>query len=617
MKIKLLTLTLVLGSGYAMSQSTPQNGNSTATVNELGQTIIVSQPDAFLKAYPFGDWPEEKTEGIAFKDKREVRKGIDMEAFNEAVDKPVVQDPVVQTEMGTKQMRAPIVNFTGQSGTGYPPDPSGAAGPDHYVQAVNTSVRCYTKTGSVVPGGTFSLSSLWPGSSNMGDPIVMYDRHADRWFISQFEDGPNRILIAISETGDPTGAYYAYSFTLSQFPDYPKYSIWWDGYYMSSNSSHTAVVFDRTKMLAGDPTAQMVALSLPSQNTGGFRMSLPSDADGDLPPNGTPCYFFNLEDDAFSGVTQDQIEIYEMNTDWVTPANTTVVSSQQMSVPNFDSMFTGGWDNISQPGTTQKLDAIMGGLMYRAQHMRWTNYNTVMLSHVVDMGANKAGIRWYELRDANDGNWSVFQSGTFAPDATSRWMSSIAMDTWGNIGMGYSICNATTIYPSLGYTGRLFQDAPGTMTYGEQIAFSGSSAQNGTERFGDYAHLSLDPDGETFWYTGEYISGGTPKTRIFSFNIRAEASAEELNPYYSDLTLVAYQNGSDLVVNADGIYGEENVELNIIAMNGQAVYSLKNVQPINKRVQKNIDISKLETGIYFVHIGSPNFQTVERILIKH
>ena len=617
MKINLLTLSLILGSGYAMAQSTPQFGESVTTVNALGQTVLISQPDSFLKANPFGEWGEEEAAEIPLKDKREVRKGIDLEAFNAAVDKPVVQDPVVQTEMGTREMRAPIVNIAGQSGGSYPPDPSGAAGPDHYVQAVNTSVRCYTKTGSVIPGGTFSLSSLWPGSSNMGDPIVMYDRHADRWFISQFEDGPNRILIAISETPDPTGAYYSYSFTLSQFPDYPKYSIWWDGYYMSSNSSHTAVVFDRTKMLAGDPTAQMVALSLPSQNTGGFRMSLPSDADGPLPPNGTPCYFFNLEDDAFSGVAQDQIEIYEMTTDWVTPGNTTIVSTQQMSVPNFDSMFTGGWDNISQPGTTQKLDAIMGGLMYRAQHMRWTGYNTVMLSHAVDMGSNRSGIRWYELRDANDGVWSVFQSGTFAPaDNTSRWMSSIAMDNWGNIGMGYSISNSTSIYPSLGYTGRIYGDVLGTMSYGEQIAFSGNSSQTVTERFGDYAHLSLDPDGETFWYTGEYISGGTPKTRIFSFSIRGEAGVDELNPYYSDLAMVAYQNGTDLIVNATGIYGEEKVELNIIAMNGQAVYSLKDVQPIDKTVQKNIDVSKLETGIYFVHIGNPNFQTVERILIK-
>ena len=80
---------------------------------------------------------------------------------------------------------------------------------------------------------------------------------------------------------------------MSSFPDYPKYSTWWDGYYMSSNSSNTAVVFERDKMLAGDPTAQMVALSLPSVQHGGFRCPLPSDADGPLPPNGTPCYFFH------------------------------------------------------------------------------------------------------------------------------------------------------------------------------------------------------------------------------------------------------------------------------------------------------------------------------------
>ena len=102
------------------------------------------------------------------------------------------------------------------------PDPSGAAGPNHYVQAVNTSYRVFNKDGSAIPQATFSLSSLWPGSTNEGDPIVMYDRHADRWFISQFQFNPNKILIAISETNDPTGSYYAYSFTLSQFSGLPE-----------------------------------------------------------------------------------------------------------------------------------------------------------------------------------------------------------------------------------------------------------------------------------------------------------------------------------------------------------------------------------------------------------
>lgn len=619
MKMKTLTIALVLTSGFAMAQTSeaPQGmSDKRVETNNSGQQVTTFQPSAFLHTAPAREWPQLVETDIPLEDKVKIRNDFERDGYLEA-QTVVENDPVVQKTGGTRAGRAPIVNKNGQSGSGLPPDPSGAAGPNHYVQAVNTSVRCYTNTGGVVPGGTFSLSSLWAGSSNAGDPIVMYDRHADRWFISQFNMSPNRILIAVSETNDPTGAYYAYSYTFSQFPDYPKYSIWWDGYYMTSNSTHTAVVFERDKMLAGDPTAQMVSLSLPSLGSNGFRSPLPADADGPLPPDGTPCYFFNLEDNAFTGVSQDQIEIYEMNTDWVNTGNTTVASSQQLSVPSFDAVFTGGFANIAQPGTTQRIDAIQGVLMYRAQHMRWTGYNTIVLSHAVDMGSNRSAVRWYELRDANDGNWSVYQSGTYDPTNDSRFMSSAAMDNYGNIALAYSICNATDLYPGLRYTGRLSTDPLGQMTFAEETAIDGGGSQTIADRFGDYGHMSLDPDGGTFWHTGEYLGGAnTIRTRFFSFRLAGTAGIDIENPYYSNLNMNVHQSNSDLNINVEGIHGDAPVVMEVIAMNGQVVKNLGSKQPLDQKVSGTIDVSSLETGIYFVRVGNSNFQTTEKVLIK-
>lgn len=619
MKMKTLIIALVFTSGFALSQTSelPQTmSEKRVETNANGQQVTTFQPSAFLHTTPAREWPQLEDSTIPSEEKVKIRNNFERDGYLEAQLSTEI-DPVVQKVAGTRSGRAPIVNKNGQSGSGLPPDPSGAAGPNHYVQAVNTSVRCYTNTGGVIPGGTFSLSSLWSGSSNAGDPIVMYDRHADRWFISQFNTSPNRILIAISETNNPTGSYYAYSYTFSQFPDYPKYSVWWDGYYMTSNSTHTAVVFDRTKMLAGDPTAQMVSLSLPSLGSNGFRSPLPADADGPLPPAGTPCYFFNLEDNAFSGVFQDQIEIYEMNTNWTNTGSTSVSSSQQLSVPSFDAVFTGGFANISQPGTSQRIDAIQGVLMYRAQHMRWTGYNTIVLSHAVDMGGNRSAVRWYELRDANNGNWSVYQSGTYDPTNDSRFMSSAAMDNYGNIAMAYSICNATSIYPGIRYTGRLSTDPLGQMTFAEETAIDGAGSQTFADRFGDYGHMSLDPDGGTFWHTGEYLSaGGATRTRIFSFRLAGNAGIDITNPYYSNLEMNVHQSNTDLNINVEGVYGDASVVMEVIAMNGQVVKTLGSKQAQNQKVSGIVDVSSLETGIYFVRVGNSNFQTTERVLIK-
>jgi hypothetical protein len=625
MKQFLLTPLMLLVCTFSFAQTEENIPEEKKTINALGQTVITVQATDFMKTPPVKDWPVVEVKELPLEQRKVVRKDFDRGSYIEAskseANQQVLEDPLLQKEYGEKDMMGTIVNVIGMAGNSFPPDPTGAAGTNYYVQAVNTSFRIYNKTGTPVPGGAgggpFNLSTLWAGSTNDGDPIVMYDRHADRWFISQIQFSPNKILIAISETNDPTGSYYAYSFNMSSFPDYPKYSVWWDGYYMTSNSSNTAVVFERDKMLTGDPTAQMVALSLPSLGNAGFRSPLSADADGALPPNGTPCYFFNLEDNAFSGVSADQIEIYEMTTDWVNTGNTSVSSSQILPVTAFDAIFTGGWANIAQPGTSQKLDAIMGVFMFRAQHMRWFGYNTIMLSHAVDLGSNRSGVRWYELRDADDGVWTVNQSGTYAPDNTSRWMSSVAMDEYGNIGMGYSLSDASGVFPGLAYTGRFFFDPPGLMTAGENIAISGSASQTITDRYGDYAHLALDPDGSTFWFTGEYIGvSGNPSTRIFSFKL-ANVGIEELSPYYDDLSMLVYQNDHNVMVKVDGIYNSELVDMDIIAMNGKAVKTQYDLKPNNGKLDEKINISKLQSGVYFIRVGNLNFQKVKRILIKN
>ena len=207
-----------------MAQITVNPVKEVTTTNSLGQTVTTSTAASFMITPPMSQW--EDADLNEEKEKKKIRNNFEREAYLNSLTNNET-DPVVQTDEGSRMSRAPIVNFAGQTGSGYPPDPSGAAGPNHYVQAVNTTYRVYDKTGNALTT-TKNLNTLWPGSSNTGDPIVMYDRHADRWFISQFND-PAKILIAISTTSDPTGTYYAYTFNLTQFPDYPKYSIWWDG----------------------------------------------------------------------------------------------------------------------------------------------------------------------------------------------------------------------------------------------------------------------------------------------------------------------------------------------------------------------------------------------------
>ena len=608
-------MTKNLSAAFFLLSTSPLIAQENTTTNALGQSVTVVAPSSFGLSAPARDWPEAEDKEIPFAEQRETKNHREWQTALNANALPQGIDPILQTAGASRSTAPTLVNFGGQSGSGFPPDPSGAAGPDHYVQAINTKYRVYSKTGSAL-SPSMDLNTLWPGTDNEGDPIVMYDRHADRWFISQFNSGPSRMLLAVSETGDPLGSYYTYSYTFSQFPDYPKFSIWWDGYYMTSNSNRTAVVFDRAKMLNGDPSAQMIALTAPSAGTYGFRSILPADADGDLPPAGTPCYFFNLEDDAWSGVTQDRIKIYAMTVDWVNTGNTTVVTSQTLPTAPFNTNFGNSINNIAQPGTTQKLDAVFGVFYYRAQHMRFLNHNSIVLSHVVDVdNTDHAGIRWYELRDQNDGVWAIHQSGTYAPDVAHRWMASMAMDVDGNIGLGYCVSDPVNgAFPGLRYTGRMSYDTPGEMTFTEEVAQAGGSAQQNINRYGDYSHMSLDPNGTTFWFTGEYMGTfNQPRTKVFSFDLSDFTAVDELSSSRNGSLSVAQQNDV-LNVALTGLAKDLDLQVDLITLEGRTV-STRRVHTTAGSWNGQLDISALAPAVYFVRLANADYQKAQRVII--
>jgi hypothetical protein len=272
-----------------------------------------------------------------------------------------------------------------------------------------------------------------------------------------------------------------------------------------------AVAYNRTLMLAGSPAATMVMFTKPASDDA--YSWLPSDCDGPFPAAGTPNYFMY----EFDGATNDHLGIYEFHVDWANTANSTFTNLLSLPV----NAFTANISGITQPGTSVKLDALNDRLMYRLQYRSFGSYSTLVCNHSVDISTSVAGIRWYELRKTT-GAWSVFQQGTYSlSDNNSRWMASIAMDSSGNMAMGYSV-SGSSLYPSIRYTGRKKNDALNQMTIAERGIYIGGGSQTGSyARWGDYSAMSCDPSAKaTYWYTTEYLSTTSPtgwKTRIASF----------------------------------------------------------------------------------------------------
>ena len=420
--------------------------------------------------------------------------------------------------------------FSGPNGTfsvtGAPPDTNLAVGPNHIVEIVNTDLAVFNKSGGVVYGPV-TINTLWSGfgggcqNNNDGDPIAKYDSLADRWIISQLSISTTPYLecVAVSQTSDPTGAYNRYAWQYSLFPDYPKMSVWPDGYYITFNmfsgnnfSNGEVCVYQRSAMLAGAGSALQQCFNAGSSYAG----LLTSDLDGSQPPpTGSPNYV------VADGAGANQLAYWTFHTDWSNTATTSLTGPTTLATAAFALPCGGtGGTCVPQSGTSQQLDTLGDRLMYRLAYRNLGDHEALVVSRSVAAGSS-VGVRWYELRTGAGNSLGIFQQGTVAPDSDYRWMPSIAEDASGNIGLGYSISGSSR-HPGIRYTGRLASDPAGTMSQGEGSIIDGAGSQTGNlSRWGDYSAMAVDPaDGCTFWYANEYIPGNGSfnwRTRIAAF----------------------------------------------------------------------------------------------------
>ncbi len=442
---------------------------------------------------------------------------------------PTIIDNLQKT-LGQIQTRAIEQNFIGASSNEsgfFPPDPTGAVGPNHYVHSVNSLVKIFSKTGTLLVG-PISLGTFLGFGGNSGDPIVLYDQLADRWLVSEFGNinGGNSLAIGVSATSDPTGAYNVYQYSFSGFPDYPHYAVWPDAYYGTVNlggATTRAFALDRDEILNGGPSPAIVIFSLPGIVVNPNQVKSPEAANllgTSIAPN-TPGYVTYLQDDAWSGVANDHLKVWEMEMDWTNPANSTISAPLEIPTDPFDAGEIFGQGAISQPGTGQKLAGHGGIISFGANYRNFADHNSWLITFNTFVDANETGgIRWIELRNDGSNPWSIYQEGTYAPaDGHSRFMSSSAMDIYGNIGLAYSI-GSSNLKVGIRYTGRFDGDPLGTMTVAETTIVNGNGVRTNTYRYGDYGHMTMDPNDFTFWHTADFffVNNGW-RTQIAAFNI--------------------------------------------------------------------------------------------------
>ena len=549
------------------------------------------------------------------------------ERINQADRTPVnPNDGSIQNFPGVDNAPAVDLSFNGigqadAPGGGLPPDSNGDIGVQYYVQYINTDWAIFDKTngsrlGSVMAGNTF-----WAGfggpceTDNAGDPIVLFDKLANRWLFSQFVSADNprgSQCFAISDRQDlmdPELRFFRYQFDFPSgvFNDYPHIGIWTDaegtrsGYYFVTHDFQlpldppqflgaTFVVVERDRMLAGEP-AQLVGFQNVTAFGGSAFGALPAHLESVvLPPGGTCAPFVHSRADL------DAYLLWQLCVDWSNAVPATLTAAVQLAA---NAPFSGAVNRVPQPPPAapgSELDSLTGRTMYRASTRVYPQTSglpiEMVINHVADAGNGQSGVRWVDIAmqpgtaepplaadeifsggfEATGfrlmaSNW-ILDQGLFAPDPDNRWMGAISIDQNANLGLAYSVSSLST-FPSVRYTGRTPELAPGTML-NEQVCGIGGGSQTFIDgdgdagRWGDYSSMSIDPSDQcTFWMSVEYYatSGISDwENRICSFQF----------PDCGKPTFLLRQSGPSQFDVCTQVAGDPEIQLELFALGGFA-----------------------------------------------
>jgi hypothetical protein len=428
---------------------------------------------------------------------------------------------------------APSFNGIYQTGVA-PPDTTGAAGPDRYIETINTSYAIYSKTGSLVNSGSLSaLTGITGGifGYSLSDPQMMWDAKTQRFYYTAvFYDAfllNTGLAIGWSKTATPASSSDFCKYTIgfgSDLPDYPKlgdsqdflmvgYNLFSDGASTYAGSEFTTV----NKPPAGSacaPTSQFAVHFSPTL------ASVSTPVPANLVDDGTGAGYVVANPDLSTVASANSVSTWSVTTG---PNDANGIPTPVINGPVTATVASYSMPaNARQLGSSYLLDTIDGRFEAAVAATDPGNGNVTALwtAHAVFGGAG-AEERWYEF---NPTTGAVLQNGTVGNSSLYAWNGAISPDRAGgsfgdSMAMSVSTSSSTT-YPAIQFVWKRGANAQSAMTKLVQanapnVDFSCSSTA--ACRWGDYSGASPDPAATgtvgRVWLANQYnLSGSSSST---------------------------------------------------------------------------------------------------------
>jgi hypothetical protein len=451
-----------------------------------------------------------------------------------------------------------------------PPDQGLAVGNGYVLETINTALRVRRTDGSTA-AATVALNPFFGLAASIDrttgrigpfttDPRAYFDVDTQRWFVTMLEIDVDpvtgdfldhsEVLIAVSQTGDPTGTWRIFSIDVTNvtgtpehancpcYGDQPLIGADATGFYVSTNefpivgpgfNGAQVYAMSKTKLAAGIAPPVVAFSGLPLAESQAYTLQPAITAQGGAHAslnNGTE-YFLSALD--FNSTLDNRIAVWALTN---TRSLNDAVPSVTLRSAVLDSQVYGQPPDVQQrPGPTPLADAIKAGAFGKAgaqplpliaandDRMQqvtwadgklWSSLNTVVKP---ENGTVQSGAAYFVVAPSWSGSalgGSVVKQGYVSVSGLGIVYPSVGVNKSGKGVMSFSIAG-TSMYPSVGYvpidathgTGAITLVAQGA---GPDDGFSGYQAFNGDRagRWGDYSAAVSDLDG-AIWFANEYI----------------------------------------------------------------------------------------------------------------
>jgi hypothetical protein len=436
------------------------------------------------------------------------------------------------------------VSWNGQSEADLaPPDPTGAVGPNSYIELINLRYGIYGRDARVIDQGDLGALTLFP-VGELSDPQIVWDPTAQRFYYLVVDFANSAYAFGYSKSADPRSStdfchYYVGAFYNSSYlPDYPKMAVTQDFVLVGTNVFLLGAFYTGSDVdwfqKPTDPVcpAQLGAGGIFSnlKNANGTQTSTPEPAvSADLTSGGLIVGSADVGTGSATYLTVFKVTKNAQGGAAISAPSAVTVASYQMPA------------NAPQSGTTQRLDTMDTRLTHAvAGYDPRIGATAIWTAHAVFGGAGSED-RWYEI--STSGVPALSQSGTVSDSILYVFNGAISPDraaddatdpsalTGRNMVMGFNTSSATTYtaVQMVSKRGTTAQSSPVLVkqSVGPNVDFSCGSSLPDVCRWGDYGGAAPDPlasAGGQVWLAGEWnnpaTDGSTPVWQTWNWSAR-------------------------------------------------------------------------------------------------